>query len=70
MQGGVLKIIRKLSEEIMPSTEMLEHPFRERTKDFLRAGKVIEMHDASVKNGVIGACGAMKIRKNEELMNH
>ena len=70
MQGGVSKIIRKISEEIILSIEILEHPFRERTRYFLRAGKVIAMHDASVKNGLMGECWAMKRRKNEELMNH
>ena len=56
LKGGVVKIISYLSTEVHPSTEMIEKPFFYRTQDLLKAGKVIAACDASVKNGVIGAC--------------
>ena len=53
----------------MPSIEMPECPFSERTKEFLRFRTVIAACNASVKNGVLGENLVIMIREKEKLIN-
>ena len=39
-------------------------------QEFLGSGKMIAAYDASVKNGLMGACWVMMTRENEKIMNH
>ena len=68
-KNRVVKIISMLGVEVLPSTETADQPFCTRMHEFLKAGKVIESCDPSIKNGVMGAWWFTTTRDKEELMS-